>query len=50
MALEAFRGWGNGLGANHPTLSRTDHRDVLTHAKHAVPSEGHTVRLVLITL
>lgn len=47
MALEAFRGWGN---EPYGALSEPDHRDVLTVAKHAVPSEGHTVRPVLITL
>lgn len=41
---------GNGLGGKHPTLSRPDHRDVLSHAKHAVPSEGHSAGPVSIIL
>jgi len=50
LALEVFGGWGNGLGANHPTLSGPERGDGLTHAKHAVPSKGHIVRPVFITL
>lgn len=38
---EASHGTG-GIWRKDPTLSRPDHRDVLSHAKHVVPSEGHS--------